>query len=217
MHRIKDKAAVVAVSLAGLCILLLLISFFFKSEANYSDQNEKEWTLEQLLEETLEGEGPEAGFETEAESRASELSKEELIFVDIKGAVTLPGVYQMQKGQRIIDALQNAGGLLEEADSITVNFSEVLRDEMLIYIPFKGEELVIHHIEERRDAPVLIDLNSATFDELIQLSGIGPAKAQAIIAYREENGQFMTTDEIKQVSGIGDKTFENLQEQITVH
>ncbi|EXJ24270.1 Late competence protein ComEA, DNA receptor [Alkalibacterium sp. AK22] len=212
MKWIKTNKAIAAVFLSALIMLLVVV--FVRAKENVSVEIEKEWTLEQLLEETAEEESVTGGSGVASEGRPFE----ETVFVDIKGAVSFPGVYQMQQGQRVIDVLQKAGGLLEEADSVTVNFAETLRDEMLIYIPFEGEELLIYTLEESGSSAVaLIDLNSATMDELTQLSGIGPAKAQAIIAYREENGQFMTTEEIKQVSGIGDKTFENIQEQITVY
>lgn len=144
------------------------------------------------------------------------------IFVDIKGAVMYPGVYELQPDNRIIDAIQLAGGYIENADTQLVNHAQKVQDEMVIYIPIKGEHLVdastnllISPIEsENKDQK--ININIADTETLATLPGIGPSKAQSILSYREENGRFQTIDDLRNVSGIGEKTFEKLKDSITV-
>jgi len=149
----------------------------------------------------------------------------EYIMVDIKGAVISPGVYELTTEDRIVDAITKAGGYTEEAQTTAVNHAQKLQDEMVIYIPKTGEELDQNQTYEQVvSSPVTssdtstekINLNSADETALTSLPGIGTSKAQAIITYREENGSFQKVEDLKNVSGIGDKTFEKLKEYIVV-
>lgn len=155
------------------------------------------------------------------------------IMVDVKGAVKNPGVYQLDADSRVIDAILLAGGYAKNAQSRQINHAQKLQDEMVIYVPQKGEE-----IEEVLTAAAqvtstsasstqgsattdgkleLVNINTADEAGLTTLNGVGPAKAQAIIAYRTENGPFKTIEDLKNVTGIGDKTFESLKDQLTVN
>lgn len=149
------------------------------------------------------------------------------IIVDVKGQVTKPGVYEGLQGERVVDIIDRAGGLTPLADASQVNFAEHVVDEMVIYIPGKGEEiqspLVSGSGGTHSSASSVnggggkVDLNKADATELQTLPGIGPAKAAAIIEYRDKSGKFKTIEDIKNISGIGEKTFEKLRDQITVH
>lgn len=143
------------------------------------------------------------------------------IVIYITGAVKQPGVYELSEGDRVKDAIEAAGGTLPEADLVNVNLAQKVRDEDKIYIPEIGE---LDNLSESYDhtMPVIsssdsdkIDINSAGLAELDQLPGIGPATAQKIIDYREQNGPFKTIEELKNISGIGDKKFEDLKDKIT--
>lgn len=139
------------------------------------------------------------------------------VLVDVKGAVKNPGVYQLEGSSRVIDAINVAGGLRDEAITTNVNFAKQLVDEMLIYIPVEGEELADIPIMETLDSESQkININTASISELESLSGIGPQKAQEIIRYREEEGNFKSIEELTNVSGIGVKTFEKLKDDIVV-
>lgn len=149
------------------------------------------------------------------------------IMVDVKGAVHHPGVYELTTDQRIIDAIQMAGGYLEDAETTLINHAQKLEDEMVIFVPKKGETYPpeIHDSIQAFTPNVSnsssketskVNINSATESELLSLPGIGPAKAQAIISYRQEQGAFKQIEDIKNISGIGDKTFEKLKDMITV-
>ena len=140
------------------------------------------------------------------------------LFIEVKGAVSRPGVYELQTGDRVLTAIELAGGYLSDSDSKAINHAQKVEDEMIIYVPVVGEE-----IENPPDAAstnssgnALININKADIQGLTSLPGIGPAKAEAIISYREENGGFKSVQDLTEVTGIGQKTFEKLESYITV-
>ena len=144
-------------------------------------------------------------------------SQETIIFVDIKGAVKNPGVYQMKSGDRVKDALDAAGGLTDEADSQKVNLAQRVEDQMVIVVPKVGEEATeipsgVTSKEAAKDGKV--NINTATVEELKTLKGVGEKKAEAIIEYRKKNGSFQTKEDLMKVRGIGKKLFESFQERI---
>ena len=152
-----------------------------------------------------------------AEKSEVSTTQETVIFVDIKGAVKNPGVYQMKVGDRVKDALEAAGGLTEEADSQKVNLAKRLEDQMVIVVPKVGEESEeIPTGETRTEATKegKVNINTATVEELKTLKGVGEKKAEAIIEYRKKNGSFQTKEDLMKVRGIGKKLFESFQERI---
>ena len=152
-----------------------------------------------------------------AEKTEASTTQETVIFVDIKGAVKNPGVYQMKVGDRVKDALDAAGGLTAEADSQKVNLAKRLEDQMVIVVPKVGEEAEeIPAGETRKEATKegKVNINTATVEELKTLKGVGEKKAEAIIEYRKKNGSFQTKEDLMKVRGIGKKLFESFQERI---
>lgn len=152
-----------------------------------------------------------------AEKTEESTTQETVIFVDIKGAVKNPGVYQMKVGDRVKDALEAAGGLTEEADSQKVNLAKRIEDQMVIVVPKVGEEAEeipagATSKEEAKEGKV--NINTATVEELKTLKGVGEKKAEAIIEYRKKNGSFQTKEDLMKVRGIGKKLFESFQERI---
>jgi competence protein ComEA len=159
-----------------------------------------------------------------ATGQQTELNEPEKIIVDVKGQVKKPGVYSSSQGERVIDVINRAGGITENADESQVNFAEHVQDAMVIYIPAKGEEgleiagtSITPSGSGSSGKPGMINLNKADVNELQTLPGIGPAKAASIIEYRETNGPFKAVEDLKNISGIGEKTFEKLKELISVH
>ena len=136
------------------------------------------------------------------------------LFVDVKGAVVKEGVYSLQQGARVKDAIELAGGFLSDANKNAINLAQLLTDEMLLYIPFIDESSEMIQMQPVDDGKV--NLNTATSADLQTLPGIGPSKALAIIEYRETNGAFKTIDDLKKVAGIGEKTYEKLKENIKI-
>ncbi|CDO01832.1 ComE operon protein 1 [Oceanobacillus picturae] len=136
------------------------------------------------------------------------------IYVDIKGAVNNPGVFEANPGERVNDMIQRAGGFTNEADQTQVNLAQKVHDEMSIIVPTTGD--VIENVFNNEIGSEKVHLNSASKEEIETLSGIGPSKAEAIIAYREENGLFQSLEDLLNVSGIGEKTIEQLEDSIQV-
>ena len=143
------------------------------------------------------------------------------ITVQISGAVSQPGVYQLPKDSRVVELVETAGGFSEEANKESINLAAKLRDGENIHISTileKNTAINTGLDSSEKPTPNIqfpININIATQDELEQLPGIGPAKASDIISYREINGDFQLIDDIQNVSGIGPATFENLKEYIT--
>ena len=152
-----------------------------------------------------------------AEKTEESTTLEAVIFVDIKGAVKKPGIYQMKVGDRVKDAIDAAGGLTAEADSQKVNLAQRVEDQMVIVVPKVGEEAeTIPAGETRKEAAKdgKVNINTATVEELKTLKGVGEKKAEAIIEYRKKNGSFKTKEDLMKVRGIGKKLFESFQERI---
>ncbi len=161
----------------------------------------------------------------QAEPQEELLEKKEAarVLVDVKGAVNYPGVYTLTDEDRVVDAITVAGGYIEGADSSLINHAQKLQDEMVIYIPVKGEEteavvqnFAVMSLGGQSSGDAKVNINTADETQLTTLPGIGPAKAKAIISHREEQGTFQTVEGLKEVSGIGDKTFEQLKDLIDI-
>lgn len=141
------------------------------------------------------------------------------IGVYVVGAVMNPGVYFLPQGSRVADALEAGGGPTEEADLARVNLAKRVYDEEQIYVPKLGEEnppLPPPSGSSGGQAGGKININTATAAELETLPGIGPVLAQRIVDYRKANGPFAATEDIKNVGGIGEVTFEGVKELIFV-
>lgn len=160
--------------------------------------------------------------EREEEITESELAEEEpqvtFILVDVKGAVKNPGVYEANEGDRVNDIIQKAGGILNNGEKNAVNLAMKVSDEMIIYVPYLGEEGEVVNDQASLSANEgLVNINKASETELLQLPGVGPSKAAAIIEYREQNGGFSTKEDLKKISGIGEKTYEKLEPFLTIN
>ena len=151
---------------------------------------------------------------------------ESKVTVDVKGAVANPGVYTLKASARVTDAIKAAGGMTEDADAKSVNLAASLSDEEVVYVATKDENLSVlgqsgtGQVSDKggqtsaKDGK--INLNTATSEELQTISGIGAKRAEDIIAYRESHGGFQSVDDLKNVSGIGDKTLDKIRESLYV-
>jgi competence protein ComEA len=165
----------------------------------------------------------EQDFILAAEQMMPEVSEQKkvqpkIIVVDIKGAVARPGVYEIKDAARVNEVVAMAGGFTKEADQTKVNLAAKVHDEMMIYVPARGETNIpsIDDSLIRSNDSNKIHINTASEEEILQLPGIGPAKAAAIIAYREEHGPFQKVEDLSNVTGIGEKTLEKIKEHIVV-
>jgi competence protein ComEA len=145
------------------------------------------------------------------------------IKVEIRGAVKMPGVYDVSAQSRISDLISKAGGLKEDADLSKIpSMARKLKDEELIYILKQGEEIDTEVIKNQNvsvnkdDNDGLVNINAAPKEKLMTLTGVGEVTANKIIEYREKNGLFKTKEDIKNVDRIGDKTYQKFQDKIKV-
>ncbi|GBF10108.1 helix-hairpin-helix domain-containing protein [Tepidibacillus infernus] len=199
--------------LLGLLIIFLLI--IISQYISYHQKQPPTFADEPLVELSTE-----KGDTPQGEVKQTEMTNPKKIVVDVKGAVAKPGIYQLTEGSRVKEALDLAGGTLANADLNQVNLAQKIADEMVIFVPVQGETLngvssgLGVSFESNAET---ISINQASEEELMQLDGIGPAKAKAIIEYRTKQGKFQTIEDLMNVPGIGQKTFEQIKEKISVH
>ncbi|MDO4340521.1 MAG: helix-hairpin-helix domain-containing protein [Eubacteriales bacterium] len=176
--------------------------------------------------ETQEPAGASAEGETQ-NSAATSAETEAEIYVDVCGAVAEPGVYSLKPGSRVFQAIELAGGLLPEAAAEYVNRAKGLTDGEQVYIPTReeaetGDLLITAPQPEKQEAASAsetggkVNLNTADAEELMTLKGIGATRADAILAYRAEHGGFSSIEEIMNVQGIKEGTFEKIKDNIAV-
>ena len=158
----------------------------------------------------------EGGEQTQTAAGDKTAEHTAMIYVDISGCVKEPGVYEVQEGTRVFQLIEEAGGLTENADIEGINRAEPLIDGQKIVIYARsGDEAESAGSGERSDGR--ININTADSELLQEIPGVGPVTAEKIIQYREENGRFAAPEEIKNVSGIGEKTYEKLANFICVY
>jgi competence protein ComEA len=139
------------------------------------------------------------------------------IIVDVTGEVELPGVYEFSEGDRVIDAIERAGGQLPKADLSLLNLAAPLTDGTQILVPKAGPPSAVVPGGGTVGSPGgLINVNSASATELETLSGIGEVLAATIVEYREQNGPFASVEDLMDVSGIGPATLEEIRDQVTI-
>lgn len=148
------------------------------------------------------------------------------VYVDVDGAVASPGVYRLNDGARVAQAIDAAGGLMPEADVTGLNRASKVADGQKIYVPKVGEQQTIAAgdgadggavaASGAKDATGLVNINTASAAELQTLSGIGPSMAQSIIDERTKNGAFASVDDLMRVSGIGEKKLAKIKDCICV-
>lgn len=206
-HREKTLKYLVA-------FLFILIALFILLGKNGDEElliegRENTSTVEQLAAEESPEENPEP--------------KE--IFVHLSGAVNKPGVLKLSEGTRVYEAVEMAGGLEVDADSSGINLARTLQDEERIHIPREGE-VQTNPVQYANPATQsmgggtgqsgLININTADSAALQTLTGIGPSTAEKIMDYRQSSGPFRSIEQIKEVSGIGEKTYEKFKDKICI-
>jgi competence protein ComEA len=181
-----------------------VILFFFLGQEQPDQQFSNAQTPEPL------------SIDKSADKETKEKKKETIsIMVDVQGSVERPGVYQMNEGDRVIHAIQKAGGFLSDVEIRSVNQAQKISDEMIIYVAKKGEDYTSETPASVQEE-TKININTADAARLQELSGVGPSKAESIITYREENGPFTSINQLLEVRGIGEKTIEEWKDKIVL-
>ncbi len=148
-------------------------------------------------------------------------------YVDIKGEVLRPGVYEFSCESRLQEVIKKAGGFTEEADQTKINLAQKITDQMQIVVPNLRSKQEGEVTEENsgkgsssstnpsHSKQGTVNINAATLEELQTIKGIGKKKAEAILQYRKEHGPFRTKEDLLQVKGIGKKALEAIESQVT--
>ena len=195
---------------AGLC-LCVIIGSIINYNAKKTPVTAFSISPVPMLSETVKPSQPSTSTNTEAPG----------FLLHIAGAVKNPGLVRLRPDARIADAIEAAGGFADSADPDSLNLASPVSDGMKLYVPRRGETARIYLPATpgkagENDSNVKININTAGIAELIRLDGIGESTAKKIIAYREENGKFQKTEDLLQVSGIGNSKYNNIQDRICV-
>ncbi len=206
------------VSIGLILILIIFLIYYLFTKSNN----------EEIVENLILVENEEKETENIMINEVKKKEKVE-IAVHIIGAVKKEGIIYIEEGSRIADVIKMAGGETKEADLSQINLAYIVQDGEKIYIPNKNEKISEYIINSNGDTLIEADnlnnnigkekkvnINTANLSELDTLPGIGPAIAQRIIDYREENGNFKSIDELQNVKGIGDAKFEEVKDSIIV-
>ena len=207
--------------------VLTVCGMFFFGCAGESDKRESITPIE-VSEEQKDTEEKKAEKE-KAEEESENQGKESVVYVHVCGQVNVPGVYELPEGSRIYEAVAAAGGMTNQAAGERLNQAAAVEDGQQIYVLSK-EEAAKDAESAGGEAGVLdasipgmpqaeggkVNLNTATAEELMTLSGIGEAKAEAILRYREEHGGFQKVEELMEVEGIKEGVFHKIKEQVKI-
>ena len=200
-----------------MALILLLLVFIGYQVYSPNDEYDKELLSidtsdEKSFSQNNDIESDNLEINSNSENQAQEL------FVHVSGAVKNPGLYKLSLGSRVADAIELAGGALENANLDAINLAKKLNDEEKIYLPLLGEDLppAVATNSSNINSSNLpkINLNTADHKELTQIPGVGEKTADKIIEYRA-NSPFNTIDDLKRVDGIGDKKFESMRDFVT--
>ncbi|MGX6962524.1 helix-hairpin-helix domain-containing protein [Vagococcus xieshaowenii] len=205
----------------GILIVTTILFVWFRNQTAASNDVFLESSAIERIDSTSE---TTSGAVNQQEMRSESL----VAYVDIKGAVTSPGIYQITPNMRVSEVISLAGGFTENADSHQVNLAQRVTDQMVVYVPEQGEEtpalvqaeslneLTTNQVGDEPSNQAKVNINTATLEDLQRLNGVGLVKAQAMLDYRETNGAFQSIEELKNVKGVGEKTFDSLKESITI-
>ena len=222
--RINDFNKKNKILLIVIVAIVAIISYYFIFDRKEEWLNNQEQNLE--IKEEIK-----TNDQIENNSNEQQLEKNENIIVHVSGAVNKEGIVELKNNSRIIDAIDKAGGLKDEADITNINLAYIIEDGMKIHIPSKEEKestiIVesnidsgtveqINEIKSNNNKKLKININTATKTDLETLPGIGESTALKIIEYRKEKGKFKLIEDIKQVNGIGENKFNKIKELITV-
>lgn len=198
---------------------LLTVVFVIAAGVLFFYDGRKETDVQwQTTEETAAETGGSGTASEEAVTGAESVQTEaETIYVYVCGHVRKPDVYPMEAGTRLYEAIKAAGGASEDADLQQLNLADTLTDGQRIYVPAEGEAVSAAENTEDKASNGLVNINTATAEQLQTLPGIGQAKANAIVAYREANGSFSSIEDLRQVPGIKEGVFGQIQALICVN
>ena len=189
-----------------ICILALVLGI---SGCANQREEAKELLLSKETAEVKAGSNGKEEVWLEAEAKPQKEEETDIIYVQVSGAVNHPGVYELPLGSRVFQALELAGGMTQEAQEKSINQAQTLEDGQMIWVPTVEEAAALQDDGK-------VNLNTATKEELQTLPGIGEAKAQSIVAWREEHGSFTQIEDIMKIEGIKEGVFSKIKDSVKV-
>ena len=216
----KDHKKLIKIAAVVLTVIVALVFFVVKGEIQ---KKQEQLQLSEQIKSEQQGKN-EYAKEFEEKSKDGKMGKGGLV-VDISGQVKKPGVYKMNSGDRINDLIEIAGGLTEDANVDNINRASKVEDGSKVYIPKNGEGSVAQSSSKGPSAgtgssnsssDVKVNINTSDEDGLKQIPGVGPSMAKKIVDYRNSNGRFNSVEDLKNISGIGSKTFAKMQDYVVV-
>lgn len=198
-----------------ICILALAIGI---SGCANQREEAKELLLSKETAEVKAGSNGKEEVWLEAEAKPQKEEETDIIYVQVSGAVNHPGVYELPLGSRVFQALELAGGMTQEAQEKSINQAQTLEDGQMIWVPTAEEAAALpeQQPESLAKDDGKVNLNTATKEELQTLPGIGEAKAQSIVAWREEHGSFTQIEDIMKIEGIKEGVFSKIKDCVKV-
>ena len=217
MKYIQLNASKREIRLGLLCIMVCMV--FFGCGSSSVSYFEEESSSNKVID------SEEKNLEDETQMQ-EKVEVTDTIFVFVCGCVQSPGVYELQMNARIFDAIDAAGGMTEQACTEYWNLAQCLEDGQKIYVPSRDEihqesvaklsSIDVENVSGVEETDGKVNINTASKEQLMQLPGVGESRAEGIITYRTEHGNFSSIEEIKNVSGIGDAIFSRMKDKITV-
>ncbi|CCI85394.1 competence protein ComEA [Lactobacillus pasteurii DSM 23907 = CRBIP 24.76] len=207
--------------LIGICLLAVVFLLFRKNDQT-DDQLVGSYSENSATSKRVQDKENATSSQTAASSQNSST-----VTCDIFGAVKRQGVYTLKSGARVQELIEAAGGLTKSANIKVINRALMLKDQDKIYVPHKGEKIAAQAGNEATTSTSssaasdnknaeIVNINTATVDQLQKLNGVGQKRAEQIIEYREKNGGFKKVEDIMEVSGIGEKIFAGFKDQLAV-
>lgn len=198
-----------------ICILALVLGI---SGCANQREEAKELLLSKETSEVKAGSNGKEEVWLEAEAKSQKEEETDIIYVQVSGAVNHPGVYELPLGSRVFQALELAGGMTQEAQEKSINQAQTLEDGQMIWVPTAEEAAALpeQQPESLAKDDGKVNLNTATKEELQTLPGIGEAKAQSIVAWREEHGSFTQIEDIMKIEGIKEGVFSKIKDSVKV-
>ena len=198
-----------------ICILVLAIGI---SGCANQREEAKELLLSKETAEVKAGSNGKEEVWLEAEAKPQKEEETDIIYVQVSGAVNHPGVYELPLGSRVFQALELAGGMTQEAQEKSINQAQTLEDGQMIWVPTVEEAAALpeQQPESLAKDDGKVNLNTATKEELQTLPGIGEAKAQSIVDWREEHGSFTQIEDIMKIEGIKEGVFSKIKDSVKV-
>lgn len=223
---VRSPRLFLLLALCGLVVLISVAGGVVMGSKNSVTIDRTSSSVETAGDSVPVSDSSDSDIETESKSNDTGTTGDEVV-VDVSGAVVVPSVVHLSSGDRIDDAITACGGLSDDADIDGVNRASVLVDGQKVYIPHRGESQTpvtadagqigsASSVDLSVNSSGLVNINTASLDELQTLSGVGPSTAQAIIDERTQNGAFASVDDLMRVSGIGERKLAKIKDAICV-